>query len=55
MSVFGNGKISPDDCDSTTSSDIEKIPPTPDQADSISDVSEPLQGPPHTSNVKISP
>ena len=53
MSVRGNGTISPNDCDATPLLNIYTIPRTPAQADSISDVSEPPQGPsyPYTANL----
>ena len=41
MSVCGNDAISPSECDTTKSPDIDTIPLTPSQDNSISDVSEP--------------
>ena len=55
MSICGNGKISPNECDATTPPDIETIPHPPEPADSISDVSEPSQGSSHPSNANSSP
>ena len=50
MSVFGNDVISSNECDSTTTPDIDTIPLTPVYSDSISDVSVPSHVPSHPSN-----
>ena len=55
MSVFGNEEISPNECDATPPSDIEKIPRTPSQNYIISNVHEPTKGPPHPCNTNLSP
>ena len=55
MSVCGNDAIPPNECDATPPPDIDTIPRTPAQADSISDVSEPWQVPSSPSNANFSP
>ena len=55
MSVCGNDTISPNEWDATPPQDIDTNPRTHSQADSISDVYEPSQGPSHPSNDNLSP
>ena len=55
MSVCGNAAISTNECDATLPLNISTIPRTPYRYDSISDVSEPSQGPSHPSNTNSSP
>ena len=50
MSFFVDNSISTNECDATPPPDIDTIPRTPDQFDSISDVSEPFQGISYPSN-----
>ena len=55
MLVSVNDTISPNECGATPPLDIVTIPRTTSQADSTSDMYEPLQGPSHSFNSNFSP
>ena len=55
MLVCSNNKISPNECATNSPQDIYTITCTPEQAGSISDVSEPSKIPSYPYNAKISP